>query len=180
VTPEEAVGLFADDGRLRVIAALVLEPGTTDTVAARSGVPARKTIAALTRLESAGVALRDGAGTWSFDGAALRDAARSARPGPAAPATTPAEAVLRSFVVDGRLAQIPAARSKRLVVLDRLAAEFEPGATYDEKQVNDTLRAWHDDVAALRRYLVDEAFLSRDHGIYWRTGGTVDLAGRAH
>jgi hypothetical protein len=29
----------------------------------------------------------------------------------------------------------------------------------------------------LRRYLVDEGFLSRDAGIYWRTGGTVDDAG---
>jgi hypothetical protein len=84
--------------------------------------------------------------------------------------------VLRSFIVDGRLVQIPAARSKRLVVFDRLAAEFEPGATYDERQVNDVLRRWHDDVAALRRYLVDEGFLSRDHGKYWRTGGTVTTA----
>ena len=62
------------------------------------------------------------------------------------------------------------------MVLDRLAAEFEPGRSYEERQVNDVLRAWHDDVAALRRYLVDEAFLSRDHGTYWRTGGTVDIS----
>jgi hypothetical protein len=33
----------------------------------------------------------------------------------------------------------------------------------------------HDDYAALRRYLVDEGFLSRDHGEYWRSGGTVEL-----
>ena len=31
----------------------------------------------------------------------------------------------------------------------------------------------HPDYAALRRYLVDEEFLSRSHGEYWRTGGTV-------
>jgi hypothetical protein len=29
--------------------------------------------------------------------------------------------------------------------------------------------------AALRRYLVDEGFLDRDHGRYWRTGGRVDV-----
>jgi hypothetical protein len=28
------------------------------------------------------------------------------------------------------------------------------------------------DTAALRRYLVDEEFLTRDHGVYWRSGGS--------
>jgi len=32
-----------------------------------------------------------------------------------------------------------------------------------------------DDHAALRRYLVDEGFLSRQAGVYWRSGGTVDV-----
>jgi hypothetical protein len=34
------------------------------------------------------------------------------------------------------------------------------------------LRQFHDDVAALRRYLVDEEFLDREAGEYWRSGGT--------
>lgn len=124
-----------------MIAAIVLEPGPTDAVAARSGVPARKVIAALSRLEAAGVAGRDPTGAWEFDIGALRETARATRPDPAAPANTPAEAVLRSFVVDGRLVQIPAVRSKRLVVLDHLAAEFEPGESCQDRQVNDILRA---------------------------------------
>ena len=37
------------------------------------------------------------------------------------------------------------------------------------------LRAFHPDTAALRRYLVDEGFLTREHNVYWRTGGTVDV-----
>ena len=32
----------------------------------------------------------------------------------------------------------------------------------------------HPDTAALRRYLVDEGILDREHGEYWRTGGTFD------
>ena len=32
-------------------------------------------------------------------------------------------------------------------------------------------------VAALRRHLVDEEFLGRDHGEYWRTGGRVPSTG---
>jgi len=41
-------------------------------------------------------------------------------------------------------------------------------------EVNLKLRSLHDDYATLRRHLVDEGFLSREHGEYWRTGGTVD------
>ena len=35
------------------------------------------------------------------------------------------------------------------------------------------LRRYHDDYAALRRYLVDEGFMTREGGVYWRSGGTV-------
>jgi hypothetical protein len=86
------------------------------------------------------------------------------------------QAVLRAFVDDdGRLRRIPARRAKRLVVLDRIVQVFEVGESYPELEVNALLRAFHDDVAALRRYLVDEGFLSREQGVYWRTGGTVLL-----
>jgi hypothetical protein len=61
-------------------------------------------------------------------------------------------------------------------VLDVLAQEFEPGRRYPERTVNAILRRWHDDTASLRRFLVDEEFLARDGGQYWRVGGTVDLA----
>ena len=48
-----------------------------------------------------------------------------------------AAAVLRNFVTaEGRLASIPTARTKRLVVLDFLAARFEPGRVYPEPAVN--------------------------------------------
>ena len=86
------------------------------------------------------------------------------------------DAVLRAFLgPDGRLLSIPSRHAKRLVVLDHLAQRFEPGRRYDEVEVNRELRSVHEDVAALRRYLVDEGFLSRESGTYWRTGGTVPV-----
>lgn len=86
------------------------------------------------------------------------------------------EAVLRAFLdADGRLVRIPAKHTKRLVVLDLLAQEFVPGERYPETEVNNRLRRFHDDVAALRRYLVENLFLAREAGVYWRTGGSVDL-----
>jgi hypothetical protein len=40
--------------------------------------------------------------------------------------------------------------------------------------VNAIVGAFFNDHAALRRYLVDEGFLDRDTGVYWRAGGRVD------
>ena len=34
---------------------------------------------------------------------------------------------------------------------------------------------FHDDYAALRRYLVDEQFLTREANVYWRSGGTIEV-----
>lgn len=35
------------------------------------------------------------------------------------------------------------------------------------------LQMYHPDHAALRRYLVDEGFMTRADGVYWRTGGRI-------
>ena len=84
------------------------------------------------------------------------------------------ERVLSAFLDrDGRLLRLPARRGKRLVVLEHLVQLFEPGVRYPETEVNALLRAFDDDVALLRRALVDEGFLSRAEGLYWRTGGLV-------
>ena len=83
--------------------------------------------------------------------------------------------MLSTFVKDGRIVTMPTKRAKRLVVLDHVAQSFEPGRTYPEPEVNEVLRVFHEDVAALRRYLVDEGFLTREAGVYWRTGGTVPV-----
>jgi hypothetical protein len=80
---------------------------------------------------------------------------------------------LRPFVRDGKLVQIPRNRSKRLLLLDYLAQLFNPGQHYTEVEVNKALGAVHSDFAALRRYLVDDGFLDRESGQYWRSGGTV-------
>jgi hypothetical protein len=89
----------------------------------------------------------------------------------------PAEAdvILQRFFRDGRLLSVPRQQSKRRVVLDHLAASFEPGVRYPETTVNEILGRVYDDYAALRRYLVDDGFLERDAGVYWRAGGTVDV-----
>ncbi|HTX29260.1 MAG TPA: DUF2087 domain-containing protein [Streptosporangiaceae bacterium] len=82
---------------------------------------------------------------------------------------------LRLFIRDGRIAVVPAKRTRRRLLLDQVAQAFEPGRRYPESAVDAILKTVADDHCTLRRYLVDEAFLSRTAaGIYWRIGGTVD------
>jgi hypothetical protein len=80
---------------------------------------------------------------------------------------------LRVYLRNGSVETIPAKRSRRLLLLDRIAQAFQPGVRYPERDVRLFLGGLHPDYAALRRYLVDEDFLSRADGEYWRTGGTV-------
>jgi ArsR family transcriptional regulator len=76
--------------------------------------------------------------------------------------------VLRTFFQRGRLTGIPAQLKKRQIVIERLAQEFEPGRTYTEREVNQVLVEYHDDVATLRRGLIEHKLMERDHGIYRR------------
>jgi biotin operon repressor len=76
--------------------------------------------------------------------------------------------VLRTFFRHGRLTGIPAQLKKRQIVIERLAQEFEPGRTYTERQVNQVLVEYHDDVATLRRGLIEHKLMERNHGIYRR------------
>jgi hypothetical protein len=55
-------------------------------------------------------------------------------------------------------------------VLEYLAGAFQEGVEYDEREVQEKLRAYHDDYVSLRRYLVDEQLLERSHGVYRRPG----------
>jgi hypothetical protein len=172
------VGLLADPARLRVVAALTLGAGTLEEVAEASGLPLKDVALAARRLARAGLVRRDGHALELHAeqfGAAARAAAEAA-PAPAPLSDDPAEdAVLSAFVRGGRLVSVPAQQSKRRVVLQHLVRVFEPGVRYPEREVNALLAVWHPDHAALRRYLVDEGLLSREGGVYWRTGGWVDV-----
>jgi hypothetical protein len=95
---------------------------------------------------------------------------------PPFPGPEEAARIVAAFTrADGSLHTIPGRHAKRVVVLDRIAQEFEPGRHYTETEVVDVLVRYHPDHAALRRYLVDEGFLTRHDGVYWRSGGTVDV-----
>ena len=174
------LGHFSHPERRRVIAALVLGASTVADLELETGLDGRAIATALSRLADAGLVLNDKGGNYWLIEDAIRQAAseaRTAEPVDREHADAPPEAarVLRAFVHGHRLLSIPSQRSKRLVVLDLLAQDFEPGERYRERTVNAMLRTWHDDTAALRRYLVDEGFLEREQGEYGRSGGTYPI-----
>ena len=172
------VGLLADPARLKVVAALALGAATIEDVSRASGLPLKDVALAARRLSRAGLVHRDGhaLGLHVEHFGAVARAAAEAAPPPERLSSDPAEdAVLSAFVRQGRLISIPAQQSKRRVVLEHLVRVFEPGVRYPEREVNALLSVWHPDVAALRRYLVDGGLLTREAGVYWRSGGYVDV-----
>jgi hypothetical protein len=178
---EDLLHALAEPERLAIAGTLALGPRTAQELAAVCSLTPSKARKHLARLTSAGlVTVDDDRRTYRLAVGALRAAARLAAPprdpGMALGAVDGAEeTVLRRWFVGGRLQEIPAKRTTRLVVLTRLALEFDVGVRYTEREVVEVLTRFHPDHASLRRYLVDEDLLSRDHGEYWRSGGRVDL-----
>lgn len=77
--------------------------------------------------------------------------------------------VVRNYVRDGRLVSMPTRGKKRAAVLRYLRDRcFPEDRAYPEREVNERLRAYHEDVAALRRYMVVEGLMTRSGGEYRR------------
>ena len=73
---------------------------------------------------------------------------------------------------EGKIKAMPSKRAVRKAVLAYLAAKFELGRNYTEKEINAICDQWHtfNDYFLLRRELVDAKFLQRerDGSRYWR------------
>lgn len=82
--------------------------------------------------------------------------------------------VVDTFFRYGRLVSIPAQLKKRQVILERLAEEFEPDRDYPEREVNLILVEFHDDVATLRRGLIEHKLMERQGGVYRRIPASAE------
>ena len=168
VTAATFAGLLSDDERLRVFAAIALGATTSEDVAKAAGLDEDRVQTVLPRLVTAGLIDPDDGLRVQTEslGEASRDRPPRRRELPGA--TEHQAAVLRNFVADGRLRELPARAAQRRVVLEYLADRFEPGRAYAEPEANELLGAFHDDYATLRRYLVDGRLLERSSGVYRR------------
>ena len=178
LSPTDYLRLVLDPVRLAVLGRAAVGAVIIDELAGELGIPERRVLEAVGRLREAGL-LDD---RFRLRRGVLREvAARLPRAEPPADSVVGGEwsaeeaEVLSRFFSGSRLIEIPAHRFKRLVVLERLVLEFEPGLRYSERAVNATLQVFHPDYASLRRFLVDEGLLTRAEGSYWRSGGRVEL-----
>ena len=88
------------------------------------------------------------------------------------PTSTPSlimsEQIDQFFNPDGTLISIPVKLAKKLAVLRHIAADLSPDTKYPEKELNAIIAKYHDDTAALRRYMIEYRILERDaESVYW-------------
>ena len=88
-------------------------------------------------------------------------------PEPLPPKSEERARVIATFIRDGRLVTIPAQYKKRRYIMEEIARSFEWGRLYDEKEVNAIMHTFHDDVASLRREMIDQRIMMRENGRYW-------------
>ncbi len=81
---------------------------------------------------------------------------------------------------EGRIDRVPAKRKVRAALLLEVLSRFEPGRTYTEPEVNEVLRAVHEDVAYLRRELVNYHYLERADGRYRTASGAPERLPHQH
>ena len=176
--------LLLDIDRLAVAGALAVRTQTTDQLVATTGLAPKVVLTAIGDLRSVGLVTADDAGTYSLDDKAIRLAGQQAAeieipmdPVVGYGMSDDERSVLERFFSGRVLNDIPTQRAKRLIVLQRLALEFDLGRRYTEFEVNEVLGAFHPDWSTLRRGMIDEGLLDREPArggnLYWRSGGRV-------
>jgi hypothetical protein len=173
------VKALANTDRLKIVGMLAQKPARLADITAGLSLPTRAVFNHLAFLEYAGVVHKKD-DLYELDTDGLETLARRQFEGKR-PAYTPEpdleknrQKVLATFLnADGTIRQVPNSRiqaAKFRVVLEYILAAFEPGAVYTEKEVNSLLLRFNEDVAGLRRDLIDAGMLARerDGSKYWR------------
>ena len=172
------VKALAHADRLKIVGMLVQKPVRLAEITEGCSLPTREVFNHLAFLEHVGVVHKKD-DLYELDTYGLEKLARRQFEG-RRPAYTPKPGleedrrkVLTIFLnPDGTLRQVPNSRTqaaKFRIVLEYLLAAFEPGAVFTEKEVNTILRRFNEDVAGLRRDLIDAGMLARerDGSKYW-------------
>lgn len=79
--------------------------------------------------------------------------------------------VVRDYVYEGHLKQIPMKQPKLLAIVRWLVLHFEQGRIYTEQEVNEIIKPINPDYAGLRRDMIGFGFLRREPAgtKYWLT-----------
>jgi hypothetical protein len=173
------VKALAHADRLKIVGMLAQKPASMQEIAEGLSLPAREAFNHLSFLEYVGVVHKKG-DEYILDTNGLEILAKNQLEG-SRPAFTPDKDLepdrrktLTSFLnPDGSIRQIPNSRTQAVkfrIILEYVLGAFEPNTIYTEKEVNAILHRFNEDVASLRRALVDAGLLDRkrDGSQYWR------------
>lgn len=70
------------------------------------------------------------------------------------------------FTKEGKLKNIPAQRKKKLYVFEHIIRGLKMGEKYEEKQINEYIKQFHEDYATIRREFIINQYMYRENGIY--------------
>jgi len=70
------------------------------------------------------------------------------------------------FTKEGKLKNIPAQRKKKLMVFEHIVSGLKRGKKYDEKELNEYIKQFHDDYATIRREFIINHYMYRENSIY--------------
>lgn len=68
-----------------------------------------------------------------------------------------------------KLKRFPGKEKKKIVILMKIAEQFNYGTKYNEKELNDIIKEIYEDFAVIRRYMIMYGFMDRtpDGKSYW-------------
>ncbi|ALC91186.1 ArsR family transcriptional regulator [Bacillus sp. FJAT-18017] len=70
------------------------------------------------------------------------------------------------FTKEGKLKSIPAQRKKKLYVFEHIVKGLEKGRKYEEKELNEYIKKFHEDFATIRREFIINHYMFRENSIY--------------
>lgn len=172
-----AFRVLSDPMRLRILGRLAERPMTGVELAAALELGAPTVSHHMAKLEAVGLVRSTperSSKVYALDAAFFDPRTLASRTEASPPDDAPglaerdrARTLKNFFEADGRrLKTIPARRKQLVIVIQHLLTWFEPERDYSEREVNTLLREAHEDVATLRRELVDYGYLHRAQGRY--------------
>ncbi len=179
----EVIKALGDADRLRVIGVLTQSPANIKQVAESLNLPFKDAMNHLAYLEHIGAVRAQPSESkqetvYALAEGNLEALARQHFAGqrkvyePSPSLDEKARKVLKAYLnADGSIRELPINQAPKLqVILEYLIQFFSPGTLYTEKEINQILGRFNNDISGLRRDLIDRGMLKRksDGSQYWR------------
>lgn len=174
---------LADANRLKIIGLLASAPLSVEEIAGRLNISSSTVSHHLAKLSKAGLVSAKAEGYYNvyrLEEKTLEEMSKRLIAKDSLPAAT-AEVDMNAYDrkilniylnLDGSLKEVPLQQKKLEVVLRHIMKSFEPGRTYTEKEVNEIIERFNEDISGLRRDLIEFKLLGRerDGSVYWVIG----------